>query len=133
MSQLRYLLDTHAVIFWSQKTTMSADFLLFLDKTAQGGDLFVSSVSFWEMALLVKKGRIATQDVSVWKDQLLEHSGVRLLDPTADEMIRSVSLPTHHKDPFDRLLILQATKNNMLFVTQDKTIERYDVQCFWMS
>jgi len=47
-------------------------------------------------------------------------------------MIDSVSLPDHHKDPFDRLLIAQANRRNMTLVTRDTDIAKYDVSLFWM-
>ena len=82
--------------------------------------------------MLAKKGRIGVTDVHAWKDDLLNNTALQLIDPTATEMIDSVSLPDHHKDPFDRLLIAQARRHTMTLVTRDAEIAKYDVSLFWM-
>lgn len=132
MTNPRYLLDTHALIFWAETTEISADFIDFLDEQQALGRLFVSSVSFWETALLSKKGRIAVADVHAWKNDLLGNTNLQTIDPTADEMIDSTVLPDHHKNPFDRLLIAQTLRRNMLLVTRDADIQQYAAPSFWM-
>lgn len=132
MTNPRYLLDTHALIFWAETTDISAEFIDFLDKQQGLGRLYVSSVSFWESALLVKKERIAVSDIHAWKNDLLGNTNLQIIDPTADEMIDSVALPDHHKDPFDRLLIAQALRRDMLLVTRDANVQQYAVACFWI-
>jgi PIN domain nuclease of toxin-antitoxin system len=47
-------------------------------------------------------------------------------------MIESVHLPDYRKDPFDRLLIVQAKKNNAVLVTKDEHISKYAVKTFWL-
>ena len=133
MKKKRYLLDTHALIFWRHRKEVSKAFLTYFDQQARQGRLFVSSVVFWETALLAQKGRIAVDDVKVWKDEILQHAGVHLIDATADEMIASTRLPTHHGDPFDRLLIAQAQARNMTLVTRDRKISQYDVATHWIK
>ena len=133
MSEDLYLMDTHALIFWHNKVTVSPEFLHFFDDQARQGNLFVSAISFWEMALLVQKGRIAINDVSIWKNNLLQHTGIRLINVMADEMIASTLLPTYHNDPFDRVLIAQAQQNNLILVTRDAAIQAYNVSRFWIN
>ena len=71
-------------------------------------------------------------DVHAWKDELLSNTNIRLIDPNVSEMINSTTLPDHHKDPFDRLLISQANQRDLILVTQDKEIQKYSVRHFWM-
>ena len=127
-----YLLDTHALLFWNTKTAVSDEFIKFFDKQEQQGNIIVSSISFWEIALLVKKGRIAISDTQSWKSEILDNTSVRLIDPTTSEMIDSTLLPDYHKDPFDRLLISQALHHDALFVTKDAGIRQYAVPTFWI-
>jgi len=127
-----YLFDTHALIFWSNKELVSDDFIKYFDKQDQKGNIFVSSISFWEIALLVKKGKIEMKDIHGWKNEILSNTNVKLINPTSSEMIDSTLLPDHHKDPFDRLLIAQAHRNKLLLVTKDKKIQKYTVSTFWI-
>lgn len=127
-----YLLDTHALIFWSTLTSISNELVEFLDMQSERGMLYVSSISFWETALLAKKGRIEIRDVELWKDEILTYTGCILLEPSVSEMIASTKLPDIHKDPFDRLLIVQANRRNAFLVTRDTDLEQYDVPVYWM-
>ena len=132
MKQDAYLFDTHALIFWTNKTSVSEEFVRFFDRQAQQGVLHVSSISFWEIAFLVQKGKLAIPDIHAWKNELLSQTNIRLIDPSAAEMIDSTLLPHLHKDPFDRLLIAQAKYNNLILVTQDQTIQAYDIPQIWL-
>ncbi len=122
MKRESFLFDTHALIFWVNKTAVSKEFVDFFDKQEQQGTLYVSSITFWEIAFLVQKERITIPDTRAWKDELLSNTNVHLINPSASEMIDSTLLPPHHKDPFDRLLITQANTRNLILVTQDRRI-----------
>jgi len=76
--------------------------------------------------------RIELKDVDAWRISLIENSNIKLIRPSAREMIESTNLPDYHKDPFDRLLIVQALTNKCLFVTKDKIIQQYNLKTFWI-
>ncbi len=132
MKKNAYLFDTHALLFWNNREFVSEEFITFFDDEAQKGHVYVSSISFWEIALLVKKGKISMSDVHAWKNEILSNTDIRLVEPSASEMIYSTLLPDYHKDPFDRLLIAQANQNNLVLVTKDKDIQQYGVAVFWI-
>ena len=132
MKKKAYLFDTHALVFWANKTDVTTDFITFFDQQEQRGSLYVSSITFWEIAFLVQKGRLSISDVHVWKDALLRNTSLTLIDPSASEMIDSTLLLPHHKDPFDRLLVAQANARNLILVTKDRAIQAYEVSCLWM-
>ncbi len=132
MKKDSYLFDTHALIFWNTKKSVSNNYITFFDKQEQKGNIFVSSISFWEIALLVKKGKIEMRDIHAWKNEILTNTNIELIEPTASEMIDSTLLPDHHKDPFDRLLIAQASRHQLLLVTKDIYIQKYSIQTFWI-
>ena len=127
-----YLFDTHALIFWSTKEWVSKDFLDFFDSQTKQGNVLTSSISFWEVALLSKKGKVEITNVHDWMSGLLENTDIKIINPSASDMIDSTLLPGHLKDPFDRLLIVQALRHNALFVTKDTVIMSYSVNTFWI-
>ena len=132
MKKETYLFDTHALIFWNNKISVSEEFITFFDNQAKRGRLYVSSISFWEIALLVKKDKISMSNVATWKNEIMNNTNVQMIEPSASEMIDSTLLPDYHKDPFDRLLIAQANQNKFLFVTKDSNIREYNVKTFWI-
>ena len=132
MTRDYYLLDTHALLFWHNQVAVSDDFISFLDTQEQNGALYVSAISFWEIALLVKKGKLALSDIHAWKNDLLNNTNLGVMEPTAAEMIDSTLLPDHHKDPFDRLLIAQASQHDFVIITRDRNIQQYHVKHFWL-
>jgi len=127
-----YLFDTHALIFWNNKISVSEEFITFFDNQAKKGRLYVSSISFWEIALLVKKDKISMSNVTAWKNEIMNNTNIQMIEPSASEMIDSTILPDYHKDPFDRLLIAQANQNSCLLVTKDNNIYEYNVETFWI-
>ena len=133
MKRIIYLLDTHALLFWVHKKNVSTDFINHLDAADSNSNLKVSSISFWEIALLQKKDKIDfVNDLESWKNKLLIKSNIQIISPTVEEMILSSQLPDLHKDPFDRLLIAQAQCHDLTFVTKDRYIPQYNVKIFWI-
>ncbi len=128
---MAFLLDTHALLFWSNQQVLSKIQLEKLDRLAQQGRLHISTVVFWEIALLIRSGRLADFNVQNWSEELQHAAGIRCLSPTIPEMLHSVALPPHHKDPFDRLMIAQALLHQMTLITKDQTIQRYEVPMCW--
>lgn len=121
------------MVFWATGENMSASFRAVLDELAGSGGVYVSSVSFWELALLARKGRVEIADVAIWKDRFLDLSKTILIDPSADEMIASAVLPLHHRDPFDRLLVIQAMTLSAALVSRDACLPSYGIDLFWMD
>lgn len=84
-----------------------------------------SAVNMWEIAI---KRRLERPDFRVEAPVLrraLVESGYTELSITSDHAIATSLLPSIHKDPFDRLLVAQATVEGMLLLTSDTTVARY--------
>jgi PIN domain nuclease of toxin-antitoxin system len=119
---VRLLLDTH-VVLWELGATRRVSPVA-RDAIEQATELFFSVVSFAEIGV---KAAIGT--LSVPRD-LREHvlrSGVQILRLDADHGLAVADLPTHHRDPFDRLLIAQARSEQLAIVSADRRIADYDV------
>ena len=128
----RFLLDTHALVHWQIGTAMPPALSEDLDAASRTGRVLVSTAAFWEIALLARKGRIEIDDVSSWKNEILAATGVELAVPQVDDMIASVALPPHHRDPFDRLFIVQARSLRAVLVSRDAVFAAYDVATRWV-
>lgn len=111
---------------------MSQALLKFLDEQDSLGLLMVSNISFWEIGLLVQKGRLELNDIFTWKAEIFKNTRLKLITPSIDELIQSTQLPEYHKDPFDRILITQTNWHNAKLVTKDSIIPKYDVETFWI-
>jgi PIN domain nuclease of toxin-antitoxin system len=90
--------------------------------------VFVSSVTVWEIAIKRALGRL-TFPVAEF-DEMARRMGFDTLPIMPAHAISAGGLPPHHADPFDRMLIAQATVENLLLVTSDHQIQRYDVRIF---
>ena len=120
---MRLLLDTHAFLWWV------SDFRQIAESARQAianpdSEVFVSAVSGWEIAIKKAKGRLVAPDnlAAVVEEKRLAH-----LPLTFDHAERAATLPPHHSDPFDRMLIAQALAEGLIMVTRDSHIPLYDV------
>ena len=95
-------------------------------------DVLSSVASVWELAIKASIGKI---DVGEPLDDFLmeqvEANRILLLDVTARHALAVRSLPFHHRDPFDRLLVAQAQCEALTVVSHDEAFARYDVPVLW--
>jgi PIN domain nuclease of toxin-antitoxin system len=91
------------------------------------GGVFVSVLPIWEIAMLVKKGKLALPlSVRQWTEQALRLDGVRLLPLTPECLIRAVEYSAElNADPSDRILLASADAERLTFLTADKDILRF--------
>jgi PIN domain nuclease of toxin-antitoxin system len=124
---MNYLVDTHCLI-WSlldpQKIASSHRAVL-VDATSPK---FVSKISYWEIALKFGLGKLQLKGIS--PERLLKvatEAGYEIYDITEDDFATSYQLPVSkvHKDPFDRLLVWQCIRNDLVFVSEDKRLKEY--------
>jgi PIN domain nuclease of toxin-antitoxin system len=116
------LLDTHVVLWWlSDDPTLAEDIKKRLDIEP---DVYVSSATVWEVAIKQAIGKlIEPADLP----ERIRDSGFRQLPITAEHAIEAGRLPLIHRDPFDRMLVAQARRENLTMVTRDAEIQKYDV------
>jgi PIN domain nuclease of toxin-antitoxin system len=118
------ILDTHALYWWVNRTPDKLGQLQ-IDAIETAESLAVSAMTCWEMAWLVERGRIVLQlPVSDWLDQV-EKNGVAIIPVTRAIAERAVSLPKHHKDPVDRIIIATAVENQAQLVSVDGRFPGY--------
>ena len=123
------LLDTH-VWLWTLdgvSGSMSAAAMAMVQRAADERRLYVSDVSFWEIALKVSKGKLDLAiDPTVWLTRAAAAPGIQLVPVARDVFIQSPMLPAApHGDPADRLLIAQSLLGGMSSLTCDRGIIDY--------
>jgi PIN domain nuclease of toxin-antitoxin system len=123
-----FLLDTCAAIWMSQDEPVSPFASAALKRAyEEGGPVYVSSATAWEMAMLVAKGRISeTKSAKRWYDDFRREAEVQEHPVTADIFMASCFLPQlAHRDPIDRILIATAREGDLTIVTRDRVILAY--------
>lgn len=93
------------------------------------GPIVISAVVIWEIAI---KRRLGKLDAPTDLLTRLKEADVDLLPITARHAERVGTLPMHHQDPFDRLLVAQADLNGLVLVSGDAAMRRYDeIEVLW--
>lgn len=123
----RALLDTHALLWWMfrSRALPSRARALLADPS---NELLVSAASVWEIAIKQSTGKLRAPD------DLLERisaAGFIFLAVSPWHAWRVGTLPRHHTDPFDRLLIAQALTEGIPIVTGDPSFGPYGVGVRW--
>ncbi len=122
----KLLLDTHVFLWWRandrllQEPARSA--------IAEADVVFVSAATAWEAAIKASLGRLDLPD-SI--ESGVENSGFEKLLISFSHAEAAAALPSHHGDPFDRMLIAQAVSEDLTLVTHDRRLEAYEVSILW--
>jgi PIN domain nuclease of toxin-antitoxin system len=91
----------------------------------------LSSASLWEIAIKVKLGKLPIRKPAEWLRTAVNDLRLTVLPLRANHAIRTLSLPDHHKDPFDRIIVAQAMEEGLAIATTDDKIKKYAVDIFW--
>ena len=118
------ILDTHALYWWVNRTPEKLGQGQ-IDAIEMAETLAVSAMTCWEMTWLVAHGRIILQlPISDWLNQV-EGNGVAIISVSRSIAERAASLPEHHKDPVDRIIIATAVEHQAQLLSVDKRFPDY--------
>jgi|SRR5215510_2692793 len=127
---MKLLLDTHTFLWFlddSPQLSPKGKALLEADNA-----LLLSIASLWEIAIKLRLGKLTVGvPIEVLMTQQLTHNDIDLLPITVASLIVVSTLPLHHRDPFDRLLIAQAMVEQLPIVSADPAFDAYPVQRLW--
>jgi PIN domain nuclease of toxin-antitoxin system len=128
---MRLLLDTHAFLWYVfDQPELSAKARRAL--AGARNEVLVSLASFWEIASKVGLGKLELR--KPFEHFVPEHmaaNGFGQLDMSFRHIARMAALPSHHRDPFDRLLIAQALEENLTILGADRHFDAYGVKRIW--
>ena len=124
---MRYLLDTCALVWLGMGGgDLSADARR---RISVASALHYSSISVWEIARLMKEGKVFIPNDAVdFVADLREQYGLDAIPPADDIMIRAAQLPDFHKDPADRIIIATSLAYDLTVVTGDSKFPQYGVR-----
>ena len=121
---MRILLDTHVLLWWLGNDRRLPDAI----GTAMNdgtNEVLVSSISVAEIAIKTSLGKLHAPD-----DLLAQLGAASMISLpfTTDHAIALRELPLHHRDPFDRMLVVQALTDSLVFAPVDPACRQYNVQ-----
>jgi PIN domain nuclease of toxin-antitoxin system len=127
---MAYLLDTHALIWFLEGNKQIPLGLQTLIRDPEE-HIFVSLISFWEMAIKIQLGKLQLPESL--EDMLAHTTQVKLaiLPLRPEHILELQRLPLHHRDPFDRLLLAQAQSEALTLISRDKAFDAYGVVRLW--
>jgi PIN domain nuclease of toxin-antitoxin system len=123
-----YLVDTCAAIWLTHRVAIEPEARLALKRAWRDGvPVRVSTVTAWEMAMLVSKGRMTeTKEPLRWYRDFVRESQIEEEQVTAELYVASCFLPAPiHNDPTDRILIATAREHDLTIITRDRAILAY--------
>lgn len=128
---MRLLLDTHAWLWYhlgdAQLSTVAR---LLIEEV--NNEKFVSTASYWELAIKVGVGKFALGEPY---EDFIQHAifdnGFFILPIEPQHTAVLVSLPLHHKAPFDRVMVAQAMVERMPIVSADPVLDAYPITRLW--
>ena len=128
---MNLLLDTHVFIWWTISPNRLSEKASELIANPQN-ILFLSLVSIWEMQIKTQLGKLSFDlPLADLITRQQEVNDLYLLPIELAHIYNLASLPNHHRDPFDRLLMAQALTENINLISIDKVFDKYPVDRIW--
>ena len=127
---MRYILDTHTLIWYfednSELSFKAKSIIEDIDN-----EIFVSMASLWEIGIKVGLGKLIIPfDIDEIIARIRKES-MNMITIDIKHVKGIQTLPHHHRDPFDRMIIAQAKVDNCTVITRDATFDAYDVPILW--
>jgi PIN domain nuclease of toxin-antitoxin system len=120
------VLDTHAAIwFTTNDSALGKRSLAMAEEALSKDQLAVSAISFWEIAMLIAKGRLTARDPAAEQRSLILAAGIRELALTGDVAVMAVALENLHNGPSDRFIVATAIAHDAMLMTADKALLRW--------
>jgi PIN domain nuclease of toxin-antitoxin system len=128
---MRLIVDGHSLIWAvddpSRLTSTAATAL-----RDPANELLLSAATIWEMAIKVGLGKLTLSlPYRQWMDRAVADLGLAVLPITVEYADVQATLPLHHRDPFDRLIIAQALMESVMIVSADAGLDQYGVTRLW--
>lgn len=130
---MRLLLDTQCWLWWfAQPENLSENVVETIAN--ESNEVWFSVASVWEMGIKVSIGKLSLPEpMDDYISTRMTQLGAKSLEINASHALQVAALPLHHRDPFDRMLIAQAQREDMTLVSADSTFNQYEVSLLWAA
>jgi len=127
---VKVLIDTHIFLWWVNGDQLSEHALAILQNS--DAEVYISIASLWEMTIKSSLGKLELPAPvgEFFPSQILMNS-FKLLPIEIGHLSVLQTLPFHHRDPFDRIMISQAMSESMYLISADHCFEEYPVSLIW--
>ena len=124
------LIDTHALIWFLNGDDKLSDKA---KKAIENEDAinFISIASLWEIAIKISLGKLELKTPFSKISEQIDNNGFQILPITFEDTLILSTLPFHHRDPFDRIIISQSFNNNLTIISKDEYFNDYQVTLTW--
>ena len=125
-----YLIDTHTLLwhFNGDKQMSNSAMEILKDNKLEK---YTSIASVWEIAIKVSIGKLLLEFSFDEIEIKLAGSNISLLDISVEHTQKIISLPLHHRDPFDRMIIAQSIAEDLTIISKDKNFPLYPIKLLW--
>jgi PIN domain nuclease of toxin-antitoxin system len=125
------LLDTHTFIWYvTDNSRLTSQVLELIND--EDNQILLSIASLWEIAIKQSLGKLSfNQQFEIFITQQLNLNDFTLLDIKVSHLAQASTLPLHHRDPFNRMLIAQSIVENIPILSADKIFDAYPIQRLW--
>jgi PIN domain nuclease of toxin-antitoxin system len=121
---MKYLLDTHIVLWLAENSPKLSDKAkaIILD---EANEKYVSIVSCWEVSIKLSLKKLDLVGGTREFFHIINENGLKLLQVEEEYLTYLETLPFHHRDPFDRLIVATATSEKLVLLTDDAQLSAY--------
>lgn len=133
---MKYLIDTHVFIWFIMEPEKIAKKVMNI-LCNEESQIFMSPISFWEMAIKYQNKKLNLGRINILHlPHIAEQYDFSLLNPEPYDYLTIGQIPQkeNHHDPFDRMLIQQAIRNNLVLISKDEKFHQYEengLQLLW--
>lgn len=133
---MKYLIDTHVFIWALMETKKISKKVTSILENVEN-EVYISPISFWEMAIKYQSKKLDLQGINILHlPHIAEQYDFEVLSPEPYDYVSVGTVPQkeNHHDPFDRMLIQQAIRNNLVLLSADSKFQQYEengLQLMW--
>jgi PIN domain nuclease of toxin-antitoxin system len=127
---MNYLLDTHTLIWFLNGEDNLSDKSKEVIENPENSN-FISIASIWELAIKISLDKFKFEKGFKKFLELIDENGFEIIPISFEHAVRLSRLEFIHRDPFDRLIVVQAMTDNLTVITKDENMAKYEIKTLW--